>query len=276
MYEVKKEVWLMNIFIREMRAHRKSLIIWAFGILFMVAAGMGKYEAYTANGGQNMKELLTQIPKSVQTILGMGSLDVTSASGYFGMLYLYLALMAVIHAVMLGADIISKEERDKTSEFLFVKPASRNKIITSKLLAALANIVIFNIITLVSSIAIMGKYAKGKSITGDIIILMIGMFFLQLIFMAVGTGLAALTKNPKSATGGATGIVLITYILSIIVALNDKLVNLKYITPFKYFEASDLLTRGGLDPFFVILSVLIIAGLISVTYVFYDKRDLNI
>jgi ABC-2 type transport system permease protein len=266
----------MNIFIREMRAHRKALIIWAFGIVFMVAAGMGKYEMYTANGGQNIKEIFSKLPKSLLTVLGMGSLDVTTASGYFGMLYFYLLLMAVIHAVMFGADVISKEERDKTSEFLFVKPASRNRIITSKLLAALVNIVIFNIITLISSIALMAKYNKGKSVTGDIIILMAGMFLLQLLFLAVGAGLAALTKNPKSATGGGTGIVLITYILSIIVGLNDKLVNLKYLTPFKYFEASDLITRGRLDPVFIILSVLIIVVFISLTYVFYDKRDLNI
>ena len=266
----------MNIFIREMRAHRKALIIWAFGIVLMVASGMGKYEMYTANGGKNIKEIFSKLPKSLLTVLGMGSLDVTTASGYFGMLYFYLLLMAVIHAVMFGADVISKEERDKTSEFLFVKPASRNKIISSKLLAALVNIVIFNIITLVSSIVLMGKYNKGKSITGDIVILMSGMFLLQLLFLAVGAGLAALTKNPKSASGAGTGIVLMTYILSIIVDLNDKLGILKYITPFKYFEASDLLTRRGLDPVFVILSVLIIGVLISVTYVFYDKRDLNI
>jgi ABC-2 type transport system permease protein len=266
----------MNIFIREMRAHRKALIIWAFGIVFMVAAGMGKYEMYTANGGKNIKEIFSKLPKSLLTVLGMGNLDVTSASGYFGMLYFYLLLMAVIHAVMFGADVISKEERDKTSEFLFVKPASRNKIITSKLLAALANIVIFNIITLISSIALMAKYNKGKSITGDIVILMAGMFLLQLLFLAVGAGLAALTKNPKSASGAGTGIVLMTYILSIIVGLNTKLDILKYITPFKYFEASDLLKRQGLDPVFVILSILIVVVMISLTYVYYDKRDLNI
>ena len=35
--------------------------------------------------------------------------------------FFILLLMATIHAAMLGATIIAKEERDKTSEFLFVK-----------------------------------------------------------------------------------------------------------------------------------------------------------
>ena len=113
-----------------------------------------------------MNELFAQMPKSMQTIFGIGTFDLSKASGYYGMLFLYLLLMATIHAAMLGADIISKEERDKTSEFLLVKPISRNKIITSKLLAALINIIIFNIITLVSSIIIVGKYSKGEAVSG--------------------------------------------------------------------------------------------------------------
>ncbi|MFL6561849.1 MAG: ABC transporter permease subunit [Bacillus sp. (in: firmicutes)] len=63
-------------------------------------------------------------------------------SGYYSLLYIYLLLMATIHATMLGASIIAKEERGKKAEFLFVKPVSRNGIITAKLLVAFTNIVI--------------------------------------------------------------------------------------------------------------------------------------
>ena len=58
--------------------------------------------------------------------------------------------MATIHAAMLGATIIAKEERDKTAEFLFVKPVSRSKIISFKLLVALVNIVILTIVAAIS------------------------------------------------------------------------------------------------------------------------------
>ena len=47
----------MNVFIVEMKAHRKSLIIWAFGIIFMVAAGMGKYVALSSSG-QSMNDII--------------------------------------------------------------------------------------------------------------------------------------------------------------------------------------------------------------------------
>ena len=265
----------MNMFFREMKALRKGLIIWAVCILLMVVVGLQKYAAYSSTG-QSINDLMAQMPKSLRAILGFGDFDLTKVSGYFGMLFVYLLLMATIHAAMLGANIISKEERDKTAEFLLVKPASRNKIITSKLLAALVNIVIFNIINLVSSILVVGKYSKGEAVNGDIVILMIGMFILQLMFLVIGTAIAAVSKNPKTATSLSTGILLVTYILSIAIDINGKLENLKYLTPFKYYDAKNMMYGGGLDVVFVILSIIIIAALTTVTYKFYGKRDMNV
>jgi len=177
---------------------------------------------------------------------------------------------------MLGADILSKEERDRTSEFLFVKPVSRDSVVTSKLLAALANIVIFNLVTLVLSIFIVGNYSHGENLTGEILKLMLGMFVLQLIYMAVGLGIAAISRKPKSATGVATGILLVTFLLSIVIQMDEKLDVLKFLTPFKYFEAKDILSTNGAEPAFIIISISLIILLLSVTYLAFRRRDLKV
>lgn len=265
----------MNIFNREMKAHRKSLIIWCVGMVLMVFSQLNKYDA-TSSNGQSLNNLMLAMPKSLQAIFGSLSFDLSKLSGYYGMIFIYLALIATIHASILGADIISKEERDKTSEFLFVKPVSRSKIITAKLSAAFLNVFILNIVTLISSIAIAGIYSKGEPMTWVIVNLMLGMFVLQLIFMALGTGIAAVSKNPKSASSLTMGILLTTYVLYSAIGLNSNLEVLKYLTPFKYFDAKNLNSSIGFEPVFVILSGLIIAVLLSATYVFYRRRDLNV
>jgi ABC-2 type transport system permease protein len=265
----------MNIFNREMKAHRKSLIIWCVGMVLMVFSQLNKYDA-TSSNGQSLNNLMLAMPKSLQAILGSLSFDLSKLSGYYGLIFIYLALIATIHASMLGADIISKEERDKTSEFLFVKPVSRSKIVTAKLLAAFSNIFILNIVTLISSIAIAEIYSKGEPMTWVIVNLMMGMFVLQLIFMVLGTCLAAVSKNPKSASSLTMGILLTTYVLYSAIGLNSNLEVLKYLTPFKYFDAKNLNSSIGFEPVFVILSGLIIAVLLSATYVFYRRRDLNV
>ena len=265
----------MNVFIREMIANRKSLITWSIAMVLLIASGMTEYTGLSASG-ESVNDLMTQMPKSIQAMMGVGTFDLSTASGYYGILFIYLALMATIHAVMLGANIIAKEERDKTAEFLFVKPASRTRIITAKLTTALANILIFNIVTLVSSILLVQKYGKGEEVSGDIAILMIGLFILQLMFMFLGTAIASVSKNPNRATSLATATLLLTFMLSVVIDINEKLAGLKYLTPFKYYEAKDLMFGEGFDTIYVTLSMIIITAFCAITYTAYKKRDLNV
>jgi ABC-2 type transport system permease protein len=140
-----------------------------------------------------------------------------------------------------------------------------------KLAAAFTNIVIFNIVTGILSVIMVNYYEKGESITGDILKLLVGMFILQIMFLLIGTGIAALSKNTKAPASSATGILLAAYMLSIGIDMNEKLDFLKYLTPFKYFEAKNLMFGGAFDPVFLVLSIGIILILLNVTYVFYKK-----
>ncbi|MBS4212487.1 ABC transporter permease subunit [Neobacillus rhizophilus] len=265
----------MNIYLRELKSHRKSLIIWCIGVFLMVVSGMQKF-AGLSSSGQSLNDLFQDMPKSLQVVMGVGALDMDKVSGYYGMLFIYLLLMATIHAAMLGATIIAKEERDKTSEFLFVKPVSRAKIITAKLLAAFTNIFIFTLVTWGSSIVIVGKYADGESVNGDIAITMMGMFILQLLFMAIGSSISALKRKPKKAASLASGILLLTFVLSVVIDLNGSIEFLKFVTPFKYFEAKNIMYGGGLDTVYVLISAVLFITLLTVTLIYYKKKDLNI
>jgi len=265
----------MNVFMREIIANRKALIIWSIGVMLMIASSMGKYASLSASG-QSINDLLAQMPKSLKAIMGMGTFDLTTAIGYYGVLFIYLAMMAAIQAALLGANIISKEERDKTAEFLFVKPVSRNKIITSKLLASLVSLLTFNLVTYASSILMVQKYSKGEAILGDLTRLMLAMFILQVIFLFIGTSIAAISKHPMTAQSLASGILLFTFMLSLAIDLNSRIEILKYLTPFKYFDAKNLLHSRGFEPVYVILSVVIITVLFKATYIFYERRDLNV
>ena len=265
----------MNVFLKELKAHRRSLIFWCIGVFLMVAAGMGKYAGMAA-GGQSMNDLISKMPKAIQSIIGAGVYDLSTASGFYGVLYLYLALMAAVHASILGAGVLSREEQDKTAEFLFAKPASRSRIVIFKLLAAFVNIIVFNGVTLLSSLAIVGKYSHGEAVSDDILKLMGGMFILQLIYLLTGTGISAVSRNPRAASSIATGILLATFLLSMGIDINNKLEGLKYFTPFKYFDAKTLIHGGSFGTGYLVLSALLLAGLLFITWNFYRNRDLQV
>ncbi len=273
-WDIIKGGLILNIFLREIKANRKSLFIWSTSMFLLVLSGMGKYTAYSS-GGQSYA-LFNDIPYSVKALIGMGSFDITTMSGYFAMLFLYIELAAAIHAALLGAGIIAKEEYDKTTEFLMIKPVSRNAIITSKFLAAFVNIVILNIVTLVSSIVMVAAYNKENDISVEITLFMVSMFIIQLIFMSLGAALAAFMKNPKSAGSFSTGILFIAFVIAKITDLTDRLNVLNLLSPFKYFSYKNLVDGYGLNIFIVILSLMLIAAFFVFAYFFYPKRDLHV
>jgi len=63
--------------------------------------------------------------------------------------------------------------------------------------------------------------------------------------------------------------------LSVAIDLNDKLEVLKYVTPFKYFEAKYLMFGSGLDVGYILLSAILIAAFTTITYRAYSKKDLQ-
>ncbi|BCB03635.1 ABC transporter permease subunit [Bacillus sp. KH172YL63] len=265
----------MNLFMREMKSHRKALIIWCVGMVALIGSGMMKYAGFSSSG-QSMNDLMSQMPKSLQAFLGVGTLDLSTATGYYGVLFLYIVLLATIHAAMTGATIISKEERDKTVEFLFVKPLPRKKVIGMKLLAALTQCGILSLVTYISTYMIVGHYSSDAAFGGDITVTILGMVMLQLLFLVLGTAIAASAKTPAKASTIATGVLLFTFILSFAIDLSEKIEGLKYLTPFKYFEAKNMMYGGGMNPLYVGISVVLIAVLAASTFVTYEKRDLHV
>ncbi len=264
----------MNVFFRELKYYRKGLIFWSLGMVLLVWSSMVKYSTFKGTG-QSAVDLVGQFPQSVQTIFGLTGFDLNTVSGFYGVIFMYSALTATMHAVLLGAGIVSKEERDKTSEFLFVKPITRDRIVSAKIMAGLVNLLVINLVTLASSIYYVDYYSNSNSTNGDVMTMMVGLGFLQLIFFAIGLAIAAVSKVAKASVSMASAVLLTTFILTYIINLNSDLDLLKYLTPFKYFDARDILS-SGLNGGFMVLSLVIIGVLTLVTYRSYTARDLDV
>jgi ABC-2 type transport system permease protein len=105
---------------------------------------------------------------------------------------------------------------------------------------------------------------------------MLALFIMQLIFLAIGIFLGCAMKRYKRASSVAVSLLLGTYFLSVISGLHKDLDFLKYLSPFKYFDAGLLLRESRLDLTFVGLSLAIILVSMVGAYVSYARRDLYI
>lgn len=264
----------MNIFLRELKANLKSLIIWSVIVVLFVAVGFSKFSAYYEN--PELLAILDNMPPAMLEAFNMTAFNLTTISGFFGVMFSYFGLLLSIAAAMWGSDIIAKEERDKTVEFSLTLPVTRSRLITAKTLAALVNCVALALVTWGVTLASVNTYNPDQEFYDFMNLGMVALFIMQVIFLAIGIFLGCAMKQHKRAGSVAVSVLLVTYFFSIISGLDEDLEFLKYVSPFKYFDPAILLHEAKLDLGFVWLSVGIVAVALVGAYLTYSKRDLYI
>ena len=264
----------MNIFLRELRANLKSLVIWSVIVLLFVTVGFSKFAAY--EGNPELLAILDSIPPAIVEAFSFNAFNLTTITGFFGVMIIYFSLLLSIAAAMWGSDIISKEERDKTVEFSLTLPISRSRLVTGKLLAALVLCIVLLLVTWAGVLVNSAAYQTDSQYYTFVARSMLSLFLLQMIFLAIGLFLGCAMKRYRRAGSLAVAILLSTYFLSVISGLSEDLEFLKYLSPFKYFDPAGLLQGNGFEGVFLLLTAAIIAVSLAGAYVTYARRDLYI
>jgi ABC-2 type transport system permease protein len=264
----------VNIFFRELRSNFKSLLIWAGIVILFNLVGFSKFSAYYGN--PEMLVILDSMPPALLSALSVTAFNLTTVTGFFGIMYTYFALILSISAVMWGSDIISKEERGKTVEFSLTLPVTRGKLVTAKAAAVVVNSFVLLLVTWGITLVSAQNYHPDSEFYDFVSITMLAFFIIQMIFLTIGILLGCAMKKHKRAGSVAISILLGTYFASILAGMSKDLEFLRYISPFKYFDPALMLRESRLEVTFVLLSVAIIAICLVGAYASYAKRDLYI
>jgi ABC-2 type transport system permease protein len=143
-------------------------------------------------------------------------------------------------------------------------------------MAAIVNCIVFVLVIWGGSILLVQSYEPDAAFFVFLRLCIVGMFMIEMIFLAVGIMLGSAMKQYKRASSVAVSILLGTYFLSIISGLSESLDFLKYISPFRFFNPVLMLNESRIEPVYLWISLGIIAVSIATAYVTYSKRDLYI
>jgi ABC-2 type transport system permease protein len=265
----------MNIFFRELHFRLRGQIIWAASIVVFMLLSMTKFNTLSTDASAS-QALLDQFPDTLKALFGMTGLDIMTISGYYGVLFIYIAVMLAIHAGLLGSGVLADEERDKTAEFLYVKPRSRRQIITQKLLAGLVYVVVmWSIVFVLSAVSTMGM-SHIETFLQNLGLFMTALLIIQLVIFFAGSFFAAVTKRPHLAAQFVAIVVGGSYLLFALQKLSPALDWLRYVSLFTYFDAASIIDNSSLSVPAVVVC-LVFTGVFAVgTYIFYRRRDLNV
>lgn len=265
----------MNVFTHELKARRKSLIIWSVSVIIFMIMCMAKYDAL-ATDAEAMRQIMNQFPQTMQAVFGMSGLDITTLGGYFGICFLYTEILLAVHAGLLGVTVLAEEEQDKTTEFLYVKPIGRAKIITQKLAAGLVNVLVLWLVTVAAAWASITAVTSTKGFEHEFMLFMGAALLIQLVFFFIGTLSVGVLKSSRSPGRVLATIVFVSYLLFVLSKLSDMFDWLRFVSVFRFFDAADLLANQALNNVYVAICGVAIVGCLAATYVFYTRRDLEV
>ena len=261
----------MTLVKHELRQGKASFLIWMVSIGFLLTICIFLFPEMKGQM-EGVNDMFASMGSFTQAF-GMDRLNFGTLIGFYAVeCGNVLGLGGAFYASLCAVGILSKEEKDKTAEFLLTHPVSRKRIITEKLIAVIIQITTMNIIFYV--LAIGSITAVGETIPWKEISLMhLAYYLLQLELAGVCFGISSFLR--KGSVGIGLGIAVMMYFLNLIANIADVAKFLKYITPFGYCEGVDIVSNGSLDCTLVAIGAVIgISGMI-IAYLKYTKKDIH-
>ena len=262
----------MNIIKRELKANFKSFLIWGISLVSIYLVASIEFEGL--HGDPAIADAMAQFEALFQA-LGTSSADMTTPEGYLSILSIYIYLPLAIYSGLLGSGIISKEEKDKTAEYLFTLPITRKKVITNKLIVAIIYSLAIDIFIVFGCYLAFIRFNPEPIFFTFLFNLSIGVFLTELIFLSVGVALSSVLKQYKLSGSITISILISTFMLSFLIGFVEELDFLKYLSPFSYFNSASMLDSSFAISY-ILITILIVASGISTLLYFYPKRDLYI
>ncbi len=100
------------------------------------------------------------------------------------------------------------------------------------------------------------------------------LFFLQLIFLAMGILLSAAVSKIKSVISVSVGTVFGFFILNMLDSiLGEKVI--RYLTPFKYFDTVYILKNASYETPYLIIGAVFVVAAVAASYAVYSRKDVH-
>ena len=259
---------------REMKINRKSFIIWTliliglFTIVYLVYPSI-----FNSTNKKMIDDMMEMFPEEVLKAFNM---DIASIETAYGWLktegFVFVLLISGIYSGILGSQILTKEENDKTIEYLNSLPITRKDIILNKIHCGILYIVfmilcvgVFNFI--------------GLSLSGDFdrkayILLSITPIFSSIVIFSLCLLLSTFTHKTKKPISVSLGIVFSGYFLNIVSEMGSSVAFLKYLSVFTLADIRNVIINEAINPILILITIVITLLFLTAAIINYDRKEL--
>lgn len=258
---------------RELKINLKSFIVWESIILGLLLVVYLVYPSIA--NSENIKLMDEMIKIFPEEVIKMFNMDIATMDTAFGWLksegFVMILLIIGCYSGILGSTILSKEESDKTIEYLNSLPVKRSNIVMSKVISGVTYIIF-----MVLSIGIFNYI--GLELSGDFdklefLMLSISPLFAAIPLFFISMFISTLLKS-KKVVGIGLGITMISYVLNTLSGLSSNVEFLKYFSVFTLSDIRNIILNDSINGIMIIISLIIsIVFLIGIIYK-YNRKEL--
>lgn len=260
----------MTIYIKELKQSFKSLCIWTASIAFMMLVCVLLFPEM--KGEMDSVSSIFANMGGFTAAFGMDKLSFGQLMGFYGIeCGNVLGIGGGFFAALAGISVLANEEKERTAEFLLTHPISRVSIIAQKLLSVLTQVVILNIVVVAVSLisaAVINESFEMK----EFILLHVAYLIMQLEISCICFGISAFIR--RGSIGIGLGLALAFYFMNLVCNMTEQAEFLRYITPYAYAEASNIISEGKLDTVLIVIGIIIAVIGAVVGFIKYTKKDI--
>lgn len=260
----------MTVYIKELKQATKSLCIWTASIAFMTLVCILMFPEMK-NEMDSVSSIFANMG-GFTAAFGMDKLSFGELMGFYGIeCGNILGIGGGFFAALVGISALSKEEKERTAEFLFTHPVSRFSVITQKLLSVLTQVLLLNIV--VVAVGFISASAIGEELMlKEFLLLHLAYTIMQLEISCICFGISAFIK--RGSIGIGLGISLAFYFMNIVCNISEQAEFLRYVTPYAYAEASNIISDSRLETELVIIGAIMAIIGAAIAYIRYMKKDI--
>lgn len=266
-----------NLFSKEIKSNAFSLVVWMIIISVLIAVTMSVYPTFIANQSK-ISALLNIIPKGALQFKGISDFnDLLSVLGFYtSNNVIYMMLLGSIFAIVLSSGIFSKEEYNKTAEFLLTRPITRGEVFITKVAVVFLNVSVLNLFIALTGFVSLEVVKTSPFSTKAFILLSFNTFLLNVLFCAVGLFISIMIRRSRPVTFQNIGLVLILYFISTISKISPDISIIGYLSPFRYVDLNVIGKGYHLNPLYLLYFIGISIVLIVASWLIYRKKDIYI
>lgn len=210
----------MTIYIKELKQDLKAFCIWTASIAFMMLVCIMMFPEMKGEM-DSVSDVFANMG-GFTAAFGMDKLSFGELMGFYGIeCGNIIGLGGGFFAALVGISALSKEEKERTAEFLFTHPISRFSIIIQKMLSVLTQVVMLNVIVVAVSCvsaAVIGEEYQMK----EFLYLHLAYLIMQLEIACICFGISAFIK--RGSIGIGLGLALGFYFMNIVCNISENAV----------------------------------------------------